>query len=166
MYTLGQNINCVSPACFPTKKNTLILCWSFKLKLKVAKSNFVWKTMRFVFGEGGLQCGVAFFVVLWLVSDWGRNLNIYHDKTVHRNYNSNWIISDKFTKMFKFKKCRMCHYINLGLSYIPGQAVKIRSNGLMKLRYLMYRCTHTALKFLTFNNTWSLLLLFFYIDSS
>ena len=94
--------------------------------------------MRFVFGEGGVQCGVAFFVVLWLVSDWSRNLNIYDDKTVHRNYNSNGIISDKFTRMFKFKECRMCHYINLGLSHIPGQAVKIRSNGLMKLRYLMY----------------------------
>ena len=55
--------------------------------------------MSFVFGEGGVHCGVAFFVILWLVSDLGRNLNIYDDKTVHRNYNSNRIITDKFTRV-------------------------------------------------------------------
>ena len=60
-----------------------------KLYTKETVFNVEGKTMRFVFGEGGVQCGVAFFVVLWLVSDWGRNLNIYDDKTVHRNYNSN-----------------------------------------------------------------------------
>ena len=49
--------------------------------------------MSLLFCEGG---GVGlFFVVLWLEADWDRNLNIYDDKTVQRNYNST--ILDQYT---------------------------------------------------------------------
>ena len=88
--------------------------------------NFTHTECCVVCSVGQWQCCIVIILLCawWLgrgeesLCGCGRNLNIYDDKTVQRNYNST--ILDQYTRVSKFKACRECHYINLELSHRPG----------------------------------------------